>query len=95
MIRAFFYHTLLLLTETPKYKFIFVFENSVCRDYIIDTLRYNIIPVVLGGGDYSYYIPKSCFVYALDFDRPESLPYYLKLLADDKKMERILNGRNI
>jgi hypothetical protein len=43
-----------------KYKFYFSFENSICKDYItekfFDILRYNIIPVVHGGGDYEHFV---------------------------------------
>lgn len=43
-----------------EYKFYIAFENSVCRDYITEKffviLRYEIIPVVLGGGIYDHYV---------------------------------------
>lgn len=43
-----------------SYKFYFAFENSICNDYITEKffhiLRYNIIPVVMGGGNYDYYV---------------------------------------
>lgn len=43
-----------------EYKFFFAFENSICQDYItekfFDLLKYNIIPVVLGGGNYEHYV---------------------------------------
>ena len=64
-----------------NYKFFFSFENSVCRDYITEklyeTLRHNIVPVVLGGGDYEYYIPRSGFVNARDYKSPIELANYL------------------
>lgn len=45
---------------SEEYKFILVFENSFCKEYIteklFDILRYNIIPVVYGGGDYKRYV---------------------------------------
>ena len=45
------------------FKFFFAFENSVCQDYItekfFEVLKFNIIPVVLGGGSYSYYVSLS------------------------------------
>jgi hypothetical protein len=43
-----------------EYKFYLAFENSICLDYItekfFDILKYNIIPVVLGGGRYDYHV---------------------------------------
>jgi len=43
-----------------EYKFYLAFENSVCTDYITEKffaiLKFNIIPVVLGGGRYDYYV---------------------------------------
>lgn len=43
-----------------EYKFYLAFENSVCKDYITEKffqiLKFNIIPVVLGGGNYEHYV---------------------------------------
>jgi hypothetical protein len=43
-----------------EYKFFLAFENSYCKDYITEKffhmLSYNIIPVVLGGGNYSQFV---------------------------------------
>ena len=46
---------------SKEYKFYFAFENSICKDYatekFFNILILNpIIPVVLGGADYSYYV---------------------------------------
>lgn len=70
------------------FKFFFLFENSLCRDYItekiFDTLKYDIIPVVMGVGNYSYYVPKSGFINGLDFDSPKKLADYLNYLNENK-----------
>ena len=70
------------------YLFFLVFENSICRDYITEkffyTLRHDVIPVVLGGGDYEYYVPKSGFINAIDFETPARLAEYLRYLAANK-----------
>ena len=44
-----------------EYKFYFSFENNICKDYVTEKFLtilklYPIIPVVLGGADYSYYV---------------------------------------
>ena len=43
-----------------EYKFYFAFENSICKEYITEKffaiLKYDIIPVVFGGGPYDYYV---------------------------------------
>ncbi len=71
-----------------KYKFFLLFENSFCRDYITEklfnTLKYNILPVVLGGGNYSYYIPKSAYINALDFSSAKNLTDYLIYLSSNQ-----------
>lgn len=71
-----------------EYMFFLAFENSLCYGYIteklFDTLKFNVIPVVLGYGNYSYYLPKSAFINALDFDSPKSLADYMSYLARNK-----------
>ena len=71
-----------------NYKFYLLFENSFCEGYVTEkffyTLKYDIIPVVLGAGDYSYYIPKSGYINAIDFETPESLANYLHYLSNNK-----------
>ena len=67
-----------------NFKFFFAFENSVCKDYITEKfflmLRYDIIPVVVGGGNYTRFVPKSAFINAMNFASPKHLAEYLKLV---------------
>lgn len=67
-----------------KYKFFFAFENSMCKDYITEKffiiLRFNIIPVVLGAGEYDMFIPKSGYINVKDYKSPKELADYLLYL---------------
>ena len=72
-----------------KYKFYLSFENSICKDYVtekfFDPLQRNIIPVVLGGANYSQIAPPHSYIDAFkDFaENPEGLARYLKKIAGD------------
>jgi hypothetical protein len=71
-----------------KYKFFFAFENSNCKDYITEKfflmLKYDIIPVVIGGGNYSRFVPKSGYINGLDFKSAKDLGTYLNYLDSNK-----------
>lgn len=71
-----------------KYKFFFAFENSNCKDYITEKfflmLKYDIIPVVIGGGNYSRFVPKSGYINGLDFKSAKDLGKYLNYLDSNK-----------
>jgi len=73
---------------SKNYKFFLVFENSFCKGYVTEkffnALRYDIIPIVLGAGNYSHYIPKSGYIDAFDYKTPESLANYLFYLNNNK-----------
>jgi alpha-1,3-fucosyltransferase len=73
---------------STKYKFFLAFENSLCSQYITEKffiiLRYNIIPVVLGAGDYSQYIPKSGYINVFDFKTVKDLTDHLIYLDNNK-----------
>jgi hypothetical protein len=62
-----------------EYKFYFAFENSVCKDYVTEKffqiLRYPIIPVVLGGGFYEYYVILLNFLLFLHYNLLNKLIY--------------------
>ena len=72
-----------LLNST--YKFYFSAENSLCRDYVtekfFDVLRYDIVPVVYGGANYSQYgISPEAYINVRDFKNPKDLADYLLYL---------------
>ncbi|CAH1723483.1 unnamed protein product [Aphis gossypii] len=74
------------------YKFYLAFENSNCIDYVtekffIDGLKYNVLPVVMGGRreDYERIAPRHSYVHVDDYESPEQLADYLRRLdADDE-----------
>lgn len=45
--------------------------------------RYNVVPVVYGGANYSRFAPPNSYVNALDFESPKELAAYLKYLSED------------
>ena len=75
-----------------KYLFYLSFENSICEDYITEKtfqpLRYELIPVVLGGGNYSRDTPPHSVVNARDFESPKDLANFLIHLAADEQRYR-------
>ena len=71
-----------------KYKFYLAFEDSICQDYVTDTLfdllSFNIVPVVFDfKNTYSKYLPKSAYINALDFKTPNELSDYLSKIGKD------------
>ena len=70
-----------------QYKFFLALENSLCKEYVTEkffrTLNFNIVPVVLGLGDYSKYVPASGFINVLDFRTPHKLAQHLIRVASD------------
>ncbi len=50
-----------------EYKFFLSFENSICRDYItekfFEILSYDIVPIVMGGGEYNKYVSLISFLW--------------------------------
>jgi alpha-1,3-fucosyltransferase len=73
---------------SDNFKFFLAFENSFCRDYItekfFDTLRYNVVVVAMGLGNYDHYVPKSAYINALDYETPKSLADYLLYLSNNE-----------
>ena len=66
------------------YKFYLSFENSICKDYVTEKLEtilhHFIVPVTLGGANYSQVAPPHSFINALDFESPRKLAEYLNFL---------------
>ena len=67
------------------YKFYLSFENSECVDYVTEkffmALDMDIVPVVLGGANYSVIAPPGSFIDTKDFASPRHLANELKRLA--------------
>ncbi|KAK2168824.1 hypothetical protein LSH36_14g12089 [Paralvinella palmiformis] len=67
-----------------KYKFYLAFEKCYCKQYLTEkvfrTLNYNIVPIVLGGADYSELFPRHSYIDVRDFRSPKHLASYLKEL---------------
>ena len=68
-----------------KYKFYLAFENSLCMDYVTEKLYRTLnhgkmIPIVLGGANYSALLPEKSFINVADFESPKKLSQYLKIL---------------
>lgn len=66
------------------YKFYIGFENSLCPDYVTEKLTRSLlldtVPIVFGGVDYSIFAPPHSYINVRDFDSPQQLAEYLKLL---------------
>lgn len=69
--------------------FYLAFENSICPDYISEKFWRNfnqpVIPVVLGGGNYSRDAPPHSYIDVNDFNSVKNLADYLKYLSENPK----------
>ena len=76
-----------LMADT--YRYVIAFENCLCEDYVTEKLKnlihhpLPIIPVVMGGVNYSSIMPPNTYIDVKDFNSPEELAVYLSQLADD------------
>ena len=72
-----------------NYKFYLSFENSICTDYatekLFNALRADIVPVVLGGANYSAIAPPRSYISVLDFPTIKELAEELERLAANQK----------
>ncbi|KAG1685942.1 Cyclin-dependent kinase 16 [Nymphon striatum] len=71
-----------------EYNYFLSFENSICKDYITeksyDVVRHDIIPVVMGGANYSRFMPKNSYINIADFSSPKSLALFLLSTAKNR-----------
>ena len=71
-------------TLESKYKFYLSFENSFCDDYVTEkffkVLNYDIVPIVLGGSNYSKLAPERSYIDSKNFRSIADLAEYLKYL---------------
>ena len=70
------------------YKYYLSFENNICEDYfsekLLNPLRFDLIPVVLGGADYKRDLPPKSVIDVRDFGSPKELAEYLLALSNDE-----------
>ncbi|KAK2166397.1 hypothetical protein LSH36_39g00074 [Paralvinella palmiformis] len=66
---------------SKHYKFYLAFENSHCVDYVTEkafrSLQYDLIPIVMGGANYTKYLPPKSYIDVKDFQSPKHLAEYL------------------
>jgi alpha-1,3-fucosyltransferase len=76
-----------MIMQERQYKFYLAFENTVCEDYVTEkafrTLQYNIVPIIMGGANYTKILPPHSFVDVRDFQSPQQLAEYLQFLVDN------------
>jgi len=67
-----------------KYKFYLSFENSFHTDYITEKyllmLKYNVVPIVRGDGNYTKFGPPNSFINTNQFKHPKDLADYMLYL---------------
>lgn len=81
------------------YKFYLAFENSWCTDYVTEkfyrSLKYDTVPIAMGGAEYNRYAPPNSFINAMDFATPQKLAEYLSLLnGSDTLYAKYFNWKN-
>ncbi|OQV24669.1 putative Alpha-(1,3)-fucosyltransferase C [Hypsibius exemplaris] len=73
--------------QLSQYKFYLAFENGLCLDYVTEkayrAFSYDILPIVLGGGNYSALLPPNSFLNVADFATPKQLAERLHVLSNN------------
>ncbi|ELU12013.1 hypothetical protein CAPTEDRAFT_77069, partial [Capitella teleta] len=76
-----------LLNAQGSYKFYLSFENCLCDDYVSEKLwkimNLNVVPVVMGGVEYSNIMPKDSFIDVRDFNSAKDLAKYISYLNNN------------
>lgn len=76
---------------SQEYKFYLSFENSICPDYVTEKLfswlTHDVVPIVLGGANYSQHLPPGSYINALDFESPKKLADYLKSMTEQEYLK--------
>jgi hypothetical protein len=71
---------------SKQYMFYLAFENSFCQDYrtekVWNPLSNGLVPITMGGSNYSKYLPPNSFINVRDFESPKELADRLKYLRD-------------
>jgi hypothetical protein len=69
------------------YKFYLSFENSICKEYVtekfFEMMGRNIVPVVMGGADYTVIAPPHSYINALDYTPKQLAEYLMELDRND------------
>ena len=69
------------------YKFYLSFEKSICEEYVtekfFEMMARNIVPVVLGGADYTAIAPPHSYINALDYTPKQLAEYLMELDGND------------
>ena len=73
----------------PKYDFYLSLENEICPDYFTEklcsVLKFDIVPIVLGGANYDRFAPPNSVINAADFTDVGELAKYLRLLVESRR----------
>ena len=72
------------------YYFYLSFENSLCQDYITekvwDVMKFNVIPVVYGAGNYARVLPTGSYIDIRNFTSAQKLAEYLMHVSSNEQV---------
>ncbi|XP_074595875.1 alpha-(1,3)-fucosyltransferase C-like [Brevipalpus obovatus] len=73
-----------------NYKFVLALENSFCKDYVTEklwnSLKYNVVPIVMGGANYSAILPPNSYIDVFNFSSAQNLAEFLKKVSNDDQL---------